>query len=95
MGFKDMMKIAKENAKRIKEEDIQKRAELIKQGVPFCPKCLSTNLTANKKGYGLGKGVIGAVALGPLGLVAGGLGKNKVECTCLNCGYKFKAGSKI
>lgn len=95
MGLKDMIKIAKENAKKIQKENAQKRAELIKQGIPFCPKCLSTNITSNKKGYGLGKGVVGAVALGPLGLAAGGIGKNKVECTCLNCGNKFKTGSKI
>ena len=95
MGFRDMLKQAKENAKKIEQEKDEKRAELIKQGIPFCPRCLSTNITANKKGFGIGKGLVGAVALGPVGLLAGGIGKNKVECTCLNCGNKFKVGAKL
>lgn len=55
-----------------------------------CPKCGSTSLSANKKGYGLGKGVVGAAVLGPYGLLAGGLGSGKIIVTCLNCGHKFK-----
>jgi len=95
MSFKDMLKKTKENTKQKRKIEIQKRAELNKQGIPYCPRCLSTNITANKKGYGLGKGVTGVIIAGPVGLLAGGIGKNKVECTCLKCGYKFKAGSKI
>lgn len=57
-----------------------------------CPKCGSTQLSANKKGVGLGKAAVGAIAVGPLGLVAGGIGKNKVLITCLNCGKQFKPG---
>jgi len=95
MSFKEMLKIAKENAKKEKKEQLEKRVELDKQGIPYCPRCLSTDLSANKKGYGLKKGAVGAIIAGPIGLAAGGIGKNKVECTCLKCSYKFKAGSKI
>jgi len=95
MSFKEMWNKAKEVAKEKEKEKVQKRVELDKQGIAYCPKCLSTDITANKKGYGLGKGAVGAIVAGPLGLIAGGLGKNKVECTCIKCGYKFKAGSKI
>lgn len=56
-----------------------------------CPGCGSTSLAGNKKGYGIGKGVIGAAVLGPFGLVAGNLGAKKVIVTCMKCGKKFKA----
>lgn len=55
-----------------------------------CPRCGSTSLSGNKKGYGIGKGVIGAAMFGPLGLVAGNIGSKKVVVTCMKCGFKFK-----
>jgi len=59
--------------------------------VAKCPRCGSTSLSGNKKGYGIGKGVLGAVVLGPIGLVAGNMGSKKVVITCMNCGHKFRA----
>lgn len=55
-----------------------------------CPKCCSTSLSGGKQGFGVGKAVAGAVLLGGVGLLAGGIGANKTVITCLNCGYKFK-----
>ena len=55
-----------------------------------CPRCGSTSLSGNKKGYGIGKGIIGASLFGPLGLIAGNIGSGKVVITCMKCGYKFK-----
>lgn len=55
-----------------------------------CPKCGSAQLTANKKGYGLGKGAVGGLLLGPVGLLGGFLGSNKVVITCLKCGHQWK-----
>lgn len=55
-----------------------------------CPKCGSTSLSANKKGYGIGKGVVGAAVAGPIGLVAGNINAKKVWVTCLKCGYRWK-----
>lgn len=55
-----------------------------------CPKCGSTSLTGNKKGFGIGKAVLGAGVLGPFGLVAGNINAKKVIVTCMNCGHKFK-----
>lgn len=52
-----------------------------------CPKCGSTQLTANKKGFGLGKALIGGAKFGGVGLLAGFLGNNKIRITCLNCGH--------
>jgi ribosomal protein S27E len=57
-----------------------------------CPKCGSTQLTANKKGFGLGKAAIGTLLAGPIGLAGGFLGSNNVVITCLCCGNKFKPG---
>lgn len=58
-----------------------------------CPKCGSTQLSANKKGFSLGKAVAGGVIVAPIaGVATGMIGKNKVIVTCLNCGKQFKAG---
>lgn len=55
-----------------------------------CPRCGSTSLSGNKKGYGIGKGIVGAAILGPLGLVAENIGSGKVVITCMKCGHKFR-----
>lgn len=57
-----------------------------------CPKCNSTQLTTNKKGFSGKKAVAGAVLTGGIGLLAGTLGSNKIIITCLNCGKQFKPG---
>jgi len=57
-----------------------------------CPRCSSTQLTANKKGFGLGKAAIGGLLTGGIGLLGGFIGSRKVKITCLNCGHSWKAG---
>lgn len=57
-----------------------------------CPKCKSAQLTANKKGFGLGKAAAGGLLLGPVGLLGGLFGSSKVKITCLNCGNVFRPG---
>ena len=59
-----------------------------------CPMCSSTQLTANKKGFGLGKAAIGGILTGGIGLLGGFIGSGKVKITCLNCGHSWKAGKK-
>lgn len=67
-----------------------------KNGVACCPKCGSTSLSANKKGYSFVKGGIGATvgaATGVgaiIGLGLGNTGSGKVVVTCLNCGHRWK-----
>jgi hypothetical protein len=64
-----------------------------------CPRCGSTSLSGQKKGYGVVKGGLGALALGAMtggvgaivGLGAGNIGRKKVIITCMNCGKRFKA----
>lgn len=60
-----------------------------------CPKCGSTQLTTNEKGFSGGKAVAGAILTGGVGLLAGLHGKNKIIITCLACGNNFKPGEGI
>lgn len=89
----------KENAeaKRVAEQaealrEAQRLQQLERDGIPYCPKCHSTSLSAHKKGFGFGKAVVGVLVAGPIGLAAGGLGSGKVKVTCLKCGHQFMAG---
>lgn len=57
-----------------------------------CPYCRSEQVTASKKGFGVGKAVVGGALLGPVGLAGGFVGSSKVLVTCLNCGRQWPAG---
>jgi len=57
-----------------------------------CPKCDSTQLSANKKGFSGKKAVAGAVLTGGVGLLAGTIGSNKIVITCLGCGHQWQPG---
>ena len=57
-----------------------------------CPRCGSTQVTANKKGFGVGKALVGGFLTGGVGLLAGFLGSGKVMVTCVKCGKQWKAG---
>ena len=61
---------------------------------PRCAKCGSTSISANQKGFGVGKAVVGTAVAGPLGLIAGNLGAKKVRITCLKCGHQWMAGNE-
>jgi tellurium resistance protein TerD len=57
-----------------------------------CPKCRSHQITANSKGFGLGKAVAGGLLAGPVGLLGGVIGSKTVVITCLSCGHKWEPG---
>lgn len=79
--------------KQAKEKPLSKRQRIKenkKNAIACCPKCGSTSITANKKGFGIGKAVVGSAIVGPIGLVAGNKGAKKVRITCLNCGHQWK-----
>jgi len=62
-----------------------------------CPKCGSEQITIQKKGFSAGKAILGAVLVGPVGLVGGAIGANNIKAICLNCGHSFdiKKGVKV
>jgi len=68
-------------------ENERKKAELNEPA--RCPKCKSNQIHYEKKGYGIGKGLVGLVTLGPLGLAAGAIGKNDLLSLCVKCGNKW------
>ena len=59
-------------------------------GEVCCPMCKSTQIVANKKGFGLGKAAAEGLLLGPIGLLGGVIGSGKIVVTCLKCGHKWK-----
>jgi hypothetical protein len=60
-----------------------------------CPKCKSTQITANKTGFSVGKAAAGILLTGGIGIAAGAIGKNKIIITCLSCGENFKPGEQL
>lgn len=78
--------------KKEKREEKDRVKQMDKEGTVYCPKCKSTSLSSNKKGFGIGKAVIGAALTGGIGLIAGNINAKKVRITCLKCGYQFWAG---
>jgi hypothetical protein len=67
----------------------QERKKLELNEPARCPKCMSNQIHYEKKGYGIGKGLIGLATLGPLGLAAGAIGKNDLLSICVKCGNKW------
>lgn len=57
-----------------------------------CPKCHSTQIYIDKRGFKTGRAIAGGLITGNIFAAAasGGIGMNKIQCTCLKCGYKFK-----
>lgn len=54
-----------------------------------CPKCNGSSIVTIKKGYSAGGGCCGAILLGPLGLLCGASGANRLSNVCQNCGHKW------
>ncbi|MEG0133767.1 MAG: hypothetical protein RR851_14635 [Clostridium sp.] len=89
-----MSKMLNQNSKPIPKVSYipSKVSKPIEHGVIHCPKCGGTQLTTQKKGFGLAKGVAGVLTFGAYGLLTAGIGKNKIIITCLKCGKQFKPG---
>ncbi len=80
-------KIKYEESKKKLQESIDHFNEL-KHTCPVCGN--KTDFTAYEKGYGVGKGLVGAAIFGPLGFSAGLIGKGKIFLVCNKCGHKMK-----
>ena len=59
---------------------------------PECPKCGSSQTTYDRQKFGVGKAAAGVILTGGIGLLAGGIGRNKIIITCMNCGHHWKVG---
>ena len=83
--------------KAMKEQRLvrERKEQAAAAGVACCPRCGSTSLALNKKGFGGGKATAGMFLTGGVGgAVAGTYGMNKMKITCLNCGYEYTPGKK-
>lgn len=59
-----------------------------------CPACGCTQVTANRRGFSGGAALAGDIVAGPIGLLAGTAGQNRVVVTCLGCGFHWPAGKQ-
>ncbi|ACH40668.1 hypothetical protein Gbem_3676 [Citrifermentans bemidjiense Bem] len=59
-----------------------------------CPKCRSSQITAQRDGVSLSRAAVGGFLFGGAGMVTGGLGGNKILITCLKCGKQWKPGQE-
>lgn len=57
-----------------------------------CPRCNSTSISTQKKGFGVGKAAAGVLTVGTAGALAGAAGANKVYNICQKCGHKWTPG---
>ncbi|MBQ9980787.1 MAG: helix-turn-helix domain-containing protein [Oscillospiraceae bacterium] len=55
----------------------------------ICPISGSDKMQAFKKGFSAGSATIGAVLLGPLGILAGAIGSDEIYRVCMSCGHHF------
>lgn len=88
-------RLAAEEAECAKEE-AQKREEQRKKEIASlpvrCPKCHSTSISTQKRGFKVGRGVAVAALTGfvDVGAIAGAVGAGKYINVCQKCGHKWK-----
>ena len=66
-------------------EEALRKIQMDREGIVYCPKCLSTSVTATKRGFSAGQAYLG-------GALFGTVGANKMKCVCLKCGHEWKPG---
>lgn len=62
-----------------------------------CPKCGSPDVYTDKKGFKVGRSLLGGILTGNLLVagISGAVGMNKIQHTCLGCGCKFDIGDGL
>ena len=82
------------NARQVNIERNAKKAEMDRQGIPYCPKCLSTYVQYldRRKQLSLGRAAVGGALLGVPGAMVGSVTskKYKGKMKCLKCGHEWK-----
>ncbi|MEY8392916.1 hypothetical protein AALA98_16490 [Lachnospiraceae bacterium 45-W7] len=64
---------------------------MVPEMCPMCGEKIDWKLVdVTKKGFSVGKAVVGAAFLGPIGLVGGALGKKKQCYCCGKCGFQHE-----
>ena len=86
------------NIKQINTKNMKIQKEMFvgyeQEDVIRCPRCKSTQLSANKRGFSLGKAAAGGIITGGIGLLGGFIGSGKVKITCLKCGNSWTTGKR-
>lgn len=59
-------------------------------GVNCCPKCRSTAIVFEKRGFSWGLGILGCVLIPVLGIFLGFCGSRGVRIRCTGCRHKWK-----
>ena len=60
-----------------------------------CPRCGSTDVHIDKRGFKLGRAVgVGILTFGLGGVIAGMMGKNKIMANCVRCRYQWRPGDE-
>ena len=68
----------------------RRKNEMDAAGIAYCPRCLSTSITAQKRGFNY-LGASATAVIGPsTSLLVGSLGKDRVQCLCQKCGYLWE-----
>lgn len=74
--------------KILRTPENERREQLEAANLAFCPKCLSTSITAQRRGYNSSR------ALLLRGVQYGMLGMNSVKCICMKCGHTWTPNNK-
>lgn len=100
--------ILKEELIRKNEDKIRKQEEFkrimasnptvthkeVKTNQVHCPKCNCTSIATTNKKLSVGRAATGAVLLGGVGAVVGGVTSKKIFNVCQGCGYRWKPGKR-
>lgn len=68
----------------------QQRQIPLVPGVNCCPKCRSTHLVFEKRGFSWGIGILGFFLIPVFGILLGFCGSRKPRVKCTNCSNKWK-----
>jgi len=88
---KEQMRLQREKEIAARQERVE---QLEKEGVIYCPKCLSTSVQyiERRKRLSIGRAIVGTVLLNPLWGAVGAVTSKKHYgfIKCLKCGYEWK-----
>lgn len=73
-----------------KKKHVEDAKDRVKTGDKIqCPRCGSSQVSVNRKGFSAGKAAAGGLLVGGVGLLGGFAGSKKIEMTCLQCSHKW------